>query len=73
MAKLPLISGKRAIDAFGKAGWVVVRQSSSHVVLKKPGYRLILTIPLHKELDRGLLRHQVRVAGLSVDEFCSLL
>jgi hypothetical protein len=32
-----------------------------------------LTIPLHKELDLGLLRSQIRKSGLTEDEFIALL
>jgi hypothetical protein len=32
-----------------------------------------LAIPDHKQLDRGLLRSQIRKAGLGVDEFVDLL
>ena len=34
---------------------------------------MILTVLLHKELDRGLLGHLIRVAGLTVDEFCRIV
>jgi hypothetical protein len=29
----------------------------------------VLTVPLHRELDRGLLRGLIRKAGISVDDF----
>jgi hypothetical protein len=32
-----------------------------------------LPIPDHRELDRGLLRDQIRKAGLTVEEFVMLL
>ena len=73
MAKLPIISGAEAIKAFKKAGWTQDRQKGSHVVLVKPDYRFVLTVPLHPELDRGTLRALIRAAGLTVDEFCDLL
>jgi len=73
LAELPLISGKEAIKAFMKAGWVPVHQKGSHVVLKKKGMRKVLTIPLHSELGRGLLRRQIADAGLTVEQFCELI
>lgn len=39
----------------------------------KENVRDILTIPLHKELDRGMLRSLIRKAGLNVEEFTELL
>jgi len=71
--KLPRISGYEAIRAFSKAGWNVIRQKGSHVHMKKEGIMLILTIPLHRELDKGLLRSQIKKAGLTVEEFIELL
>lgn len=52
------------------AGFTVDRQSGSHVTLKKPGHRFIVTIPMHtKPLKEGTLRNIIRQAGLTVDEF----
>ena len=39
----------------------------------KPALPVVLTVPLHRELDRGLLRHLIRKAGMTVDEFTELL
>ena len=69
MTKLPAVSGKQAIAAFERAGWVFARQRGSHVMMKRRGHRLVLTIPLAKELDRGLLRRLIRDAGLTVNQF----
>ena len=73
MGKLGNISGKEAAYAFGKAGWMVMGQVGSHLVLHKPGQRANLSIPQHKELSVGTLRALIRAAELSVDEFLSLL
>jgi len=45
----------------------------SHLVLVKPGVRVNLSIPQHKELSVGTLRALIRAAGMSVDEFLELL
>ncbi|MEW8958894.1 MAG: type II toxin-antitoxin system HicA family toxin [Moorella sp. (in: firmicutes)] len=73
MTRLPVCSGEEAIKAFEKAGWRVARQKGSHVSMIKSGTPVILTVPLHSELDRGLLRALIRKAGLTVEEFTSLL
>jgi len=73
MPKLPLVSGRDAVQAFEKAGWNVARQKGSHVVMVRPGSIYSLSIPLHDELGPGLLRDQIRKAGLTVDEFIDLL
>lgn len=72
MAKLPLISGKRAVKMFVEIGYKVVRRRGSHIRLhhqtKKP-----LTISDHKILGRGLLRKLLRDAELSAKEFVKLV
>ena len=72
--KLPVVSGEQVIEAFGKVGYERDRQRGSHVVLRHvsaPHRRL--SIPLHKEIAKGTLRAIIREAGLTVDEFSSLL
>ena len=73
MPPLPVVSGRQARRAFEKAGWTFDRQRGSHMILTKPGVATNLSVPDHRELDRGLLRGLIRDAQLSVDEFLSLL
>ncbi|MHB1743973.1 MAG: type II toxin-antitoxin system HicA family toxin [Acidobacteriaceae bacterium] len=72
MGKLANISGKEAVMMFENAGWRIVGQVGSHVVMTKPGERANLSIPQHKELSVGTLRSLIRAANLTVDEFLSL-
>ncbi|MGZ8172077.1 MULTISPECIES: type II toxin-antitoxin system HicA family toxin [Methylobacter] len=67
------ISGKEAAKAFEKAGWQTIGQVGSHRVLVKPGVRVNLSIPQHKELSIGTLRALIRNAGMTVEEFLNLL
>ncbi len=73
MGRLGNISGNEATKAFAKAGWLVVGQVGSHVVMTKAGVRANLSIPQHKELSIGTLRALIRAAGMTVDEFLALL
>jgi predicted RNA binding protein YcfA (HicA-like mRNA interferase family) len=73
MGKLGNISGKEAVKAFQKLDWQQIGQVGSHVVMIKPGMRVNLSIPQHKELSVGTLRALIRNADLSVDEFLNLL
>jgi len=73
MPKLPIISGMEAMKAFSKAGWIPHRQVGSHVVLRKEGSKVTLSVPKHRELKPGLLRNLIKVAGLSVEEFEKML
>ena len=73
MARLANISGKEAATAFQKAGWKVLGQVGSHLMMVKPGIRINLSVPQHKELSVGTLRALIRHAGMTVDEFLNLL
>jgi len=73
MGKLNNISGKQAAKAFEKAGWYPMGQVGSHLVLTKPGSRVNLSVPQHKELSVGTLRALIRNASMTVDEFLQLL
>jgi len=73
MARLANISGRDAVRAFRKAGWRVLGQVGSYVVLVKEGTRANLSVPQHKELSVGTLRALIGHAGLAVDDFLSLL
>lgn len=74
MAKpLPVVSGREARRAFERAGWVFNRQRGSHMILTHTGRSVNLSVPDHRELDRGLLRGLIRDAELSVEEFLGYL
>ena len=68
MAKLPRISGAEVIKILTKFfGFRTLRQRGSHVTLTND--YVFLTVPLHKELDRGTLLAILRDAGISRDDF----
>jgi len=73
VGKLGNISGKEAAKAFQRAGWDAIGQVGSHLMMVKPGARVNLSIPQHKELSLGTLRSLIRNAGMTVEEFLSLL
>jgi predicted RNA binding protein YcfA (HicA-like mRNA interferase family) len=72
MSRLANISGKEATKAFQKAGWKVLGQVGSHLILVKEGVRCNLSIPQHKELSLGTLRALIRNAGMTVEELLKL-
>ena len=58
MPKLKTLSGKDVIKIAGLLGFGVVGQPGSHVKLRRvvaDGTRQTLTVPDHRELDRGTL------------------
>ena len=73
MPPLANISGREAVRAFERAGWQVMGQVGSHVVLTKTGVRANLSVPQHRELSIGTLRALIRNSGMTVDEFLALL
>ena len=72
MATLPVISGRAAVKTFEKLGFVFNRQKGSHIILSHPNGRH-LSVPDHRELDRGTLRALIRGAGVAVEEFVALI
>ena len=66
--RLSNISGKEAVKAFEKAGWIDVGQVGSHLMMIKPGVPVNLSIPQHKELSVGTLRALIRHAGLTIEK-----
>lgn len=75
MGRLPVVSGREAIKALSKVGFIEIRQSGSHIIVQKkiPGSTNTIPIPNHSELMPGTLRAIIRKSGLSVDEFTALL
>lgn len=68
-----MCSEEEAVKASAE-GWLqVASQKGSHVSLVKEGNANVLTVPLHRDLDRGLLWVLIRKAGLTLEEFCRLL
>jgi len=65
MPKLRSLSGEDVLKIFSQFGFIIASQKGSHVKLRRilpEGTKQILTIPLHKELDRGTLRAIFRQA-----------
>jgi predicted RNA binding protein YcfA (HicA-like mRNA interferase family) len=72
MPELPILSGREVVRAFAQAGWQMVRQRGSHMILIKPGHMATLSVPDHREIAKGTLRSLIRSSGLTVDEFTGL-
>lgn len=72
MASLYNIKGKDAVRAFVGAGGTARPGKGDHVNIKMPNGQLI-TIPVAGEVKIGLLKAAIRKAGLTEEEFESLL
>ena len=64
------ISGKDFCKLLEEREWVLKRISGSHHVYAKSGYRERIVIPIHgnKPLKLGLLKAQMKIAGISEDQ-----
>ena len=71
MPPLPVVSGAQCVAALAKLDRET-RQRGSHIRLVADG-RSPVTIPMHKELDRGTLRSILRTADIDVETFLKLL
>ena len=71
MPKLKSLSGEDIIKILSQFGFEIASQKGSHVKLRRvlsEGTKQTLTIPLHKELDKGTLRAIFRQALRYVSE-----
>ena len=72
MSRLPVISGKKTVRVFERAGWKISRREGSHIIMTKAGMPVTLSVPDHQEVRRGTLRSLIRKAGMTAEEFVSL-
>ena len=70
---LPVVSGREAIRVLEQLGYRVVRQRGSHIRLRHATdpSRKPLTIPDHRTLKPGLLRHLMRDAEVDLESFAN--
>jgi len=61
------VSGKELIRLIQQRGWLLKRITGSHHIFTKEGHRERIVIPVHgnQPLKIGLLKHQMKIAGLS--------
>jgi predicted RNA binding protein YcfA (HicA-like mRNA interferase family) len=71
MPRIPGINHQQAIRALEKAGFTIARQGRKHVVMTD-GSRF-LTIPRNNPINAFTMGGIVRDAGLTVEDFRSLL
>ena len=58
---------------FLRAGFVFVRQASSHRVYEKPGVLRPVILPEYEEIDIAIIQGLLRTSGLSRAEYIRLL
>lgn len=75
MTALPSLSCRKAVNAFQRAGFVVIRQRGSHIRLqKRSGDKVIkITVPAHTPIKKSTLARIIKDANLTVEEFNRLV
>jgi len=70
--KLPRdVSGAKAARALKRIGFVELRQTGSHLILRREGRTVF--VPQHKPLKPGTLKGVIEQAGLTLEEFVAEL
>ncbi|NES21969.1 MAG: type II toxin-antitoxin system HicA family toxin [Symploca sp. SIO3E6] len=75
MPKMPRISSREAIRALERLGFEQVRQTGSHVVMKKETEEgeVGCVVPVHRELKVGTLSGILKQAQVTVEELIESL
>jgi predicted RNA binding protein YcfA (HicA-like mRNA interferase family) len=63
------VSGRELARVLEQHGWTLLRVQGSHHIYGKAGSTVRLSVPIHgnRPLKTGLLRHLLKMAGLSED------
>ena len=74
MPKLPRLTARQIVAVLEKAGFVLARQSGSHMIYKNAAGKRV-TVPFHasKILHPKVLKSILRDADLSVEKLLELL
>jgi len=67
---LKSVSGKDLARLLEKHGWELKRVNGSHHIYAKPGNPARISLPIHgnQAVKTGLLRHLLKLSGISEDE-----
>ncbi len=71
MPKLPRVAGAEIVRALERLGFVRIRQSGSHVILRRGNKGCV--VPLHSEVKVGTLAGVLRQAQVSSEDFTQAL
>ncbi len=61
-------SWREVVKALGKLGFLVIRQSGSHMILEHPDGRWTV-VPRHDDIKIGTMKAIVEDTGLTTEEF----
>jgi predicted RNA binding protein YcfA (HicA-like mRNA interferase family) len=71
---MPQVTARELVRFLERQGFVVDRQSGSHLTLWHAKHRAAVTVPIHPGVDlgRGLAIRILKDAGFTVDDFLRL-
>lgn len=75
MAKVPLLSGLEICKALKRSDKLTFRGigGRNHAIFTVKNTPVNISIPLHKEVSRFLLKEQLKLAGITLVEFLKFL
>ena len=74
MPRLPTVKPRQVIGALEKVGFEIDHRTGSHVALWRASDGARVVVPWHSgDLGRGLTLRIIKAAGLTRDDFVSLL
>lgn len=74
MGRIPTgLSGRQVRTALERAGFVFRRERGSHMIMRRGRPYARVVVPDHKEIRPGTLRRILHDAGLTAEDFISLL
>ena len=65
------VNGVEAVRALKRHGFIQLRQTGSHLILRKEGRTVV--VPQHKPLKPGTLKGVIEQAGLTLEQFVAEL
>lgn len=73
MPRLTPLHYQTLVKVFRKAGFLIDRQTASHIVMNKEGVARPLVIPKYPDVGISIIKGLLRTAGLTRQEFFKLL
>jgi predicted RNA binding protein YcfA (HicA-like mRNA interferase family) len=73
MPRITPVYWKKLEKVFLSAGFSFARQRGSHRAYTKPGISRPVIIPTYDEVPVALIRHNLKTAGISRDEYLKML
>lgn len=74
MSRLPSLTPRELVAALKRGGFSEHHQTGSHLYLEHPTISHLVSVPMHrKDLKRPTMKAIIKQAGLSEEEFRTLL